>query len=54
MGNLFERISRTVGSIRTTKTMNKRTGRVKTKITRVKPKPVAKPKIRKTSRGPRK
>lgn len=39
MGRLFERITKLVGSIRTTKTMNKRTGRVKTKITRVKPKP---------------
>ena len=38
MGKLFERVVRTVGSFRTTKTMNKKTGRVTTKVTRVKPK----------------
>jgi len=37
VGNLFKRIVKLAGSIRTTKTMNKKTGRVKTKITRVKP-----------------
>lgn len=40
MGKLFERLVRTAGSIRTTKTTNKKTGRVTTKMSRVKPKPV--------------
>ena len=52
MGKLFERLVRIVGAFRTTKTMNKKTGRVKTKITRVKP--AAKPKIRRSRSGPRK
>jgi hypothetical protein len=60
MGKLFERLVRTVGSFRTTKTMNKRTGRVTTKVSRVKPKVTGKGvgkgagKIQKRAGGPRK
>jgi len=38
---LFERIVKIAGGFRTTKTMNRKTGKVKTSIKRVKPKGVA-------------
>ena len=53
MGKLFERLVRIVGAFRTTKTMNKRTGRVKTTVKRVKPKTAA-PKKSRSRSGPRK
>jgi hypothetical protein len=36
MGNLFERKVKTSGTFRTTKTTNQKTGKVSTKVTRMK------------------
>jgi hypothetical protein len=39
MGILFERKVKTAGNFKTTKTRNERTGKVSTKVSRVKPAP---------------